>query len=1180
MSKHLLAATSATIAVSLGAVTSAQPDDAWNNLNVIQVNTEKPRATMISYADEASARSDDRSRSPWFKLLNGDWKFHWSKNPASRPKQFHKPGFDDSGWGTIPVPSNWQVHGHGTPIYTNVEYPHPKNPPHAPTEYNPVGSYRTTFTVPDEWDGREVLIHFAGVSSAFYLWVNGNRIGYSEGSRTPAEFDITPHLQDGENQLAVEVYRWCNGSYFEDQDFWRLAGIFRDVYLWSRDDVHIRDFEVDTDLDENYRDATLSVDVELAGPADGYKVNVKLLDADGKTVVDETAAHPNAKLELDLVNPHKWNAESPYLYKLLLTLQDRGGRMIEVVPCDVGFREVEIRGSIFLINGVPVKLKGVNRHETEPDTAHVVTREGMLEDVKLFKQFNINAVRTCHYPDDPYFYTLCDRYGIYVMDEANLEAHAARELSGKAEWVPTQMNRIKRMAERDKNYPSIVIWSLGNEAGKGAGPDAMTKWLHAMHPDRPVHCEYDNGPADMHSRMYAGPNWDGGDSRPSVLCEYTHAMGNSNGNLKEYWHDNIYKKPHHMGAFVWDWADQGIRQPVPQEHADRIGVGPVEKTFFAYGGWWEDAAGFKHNGNFCMNGLVSSDRQPHSGLYAIKYVHRNIHVEAVDAAAGEFLIQSWFDFTNVEDLADGRWELHANGSKVAGGELDDLDIAPRTEKNVTIALPKLERLPGTEHLVTFTFTAKDGYSPLVPTGHEISWAQFVVAEAAPRDVQADLPHVAVDDSDRRVTMDAGDVSVTIDKRSGVLTSYKHEGRELIERGFVFDFWRALTDNDDGRGAYKKYTSEAWRDAPASWDINMAQVRRLDRGAVRVVFNGELPAVKGSAQLMYTVYGNGEVEVGMAYEPAMAGGRGPLRFGMQMQVPASMHNVRYYGRGPEATYQDRQFERIGIFQTTVDDMWMDYSQPQENGNRSDVRWVTMTDDAGRGLLFVGKPAINFSAKHYAQDVIEQAKYAFQMERSDAIHVNVDGAQTGVGGNNSWGATPLSEYQLRNEPMAYRFRMMPMDRSTDIDAMLHREPRAYPIEQKLAKHVEAIRNAEVAVASSEERGKNNLATHAVDGNIATRWCASGGELPQWLQIRLDDVTAIKKVVVTWEKRGAYQYAIDSSIDGKRWTTRVDRTGNREATRVTTDEVNAKAGYIRVRVTGTLDGQWASISEVSVQ
>ena len=1141
----------------------AQPE--WDNLKVIQLNTEKPHAEMMTFATKAAALTQDRTQSPWFKLLNGDWKFNWSENPANRPTNFFKPNFDDSKWKTIPVPSNWQVHGYGTPIYTNVKYPHPNNQPNAPHDYNPVGSYRTTFTVPTDWKGRTTHIKFDGVNSAFYLWVNGKKVGYSEGSRTPAEFNITKYLKAGENQLAVEVYRWCNGSYFEDQDFWRLAGIFRDVYLWSRDNVSIRDFEVDVDLDATYTHAKLDLSVELAGSTAGAKVNAQLLDADGKEVFNKAVTQKG--LSINVTNPRKWNAEDPYLYQLLLTLS-KGGETVEVVPWSVGFREIEIKAAVFLINGVAVKMKGVNRHEHEPDTAHTVSREAMLRDIKLFKQFNINAVRTCHYPNDPYFYRLCDIYGIYVMDECNLESHDKRAISGMAEWIPTQMNRIQRMVERDKNYTSIVIWSLGNEAGDGAGPKAMYEWLREEHPDRPVHCEYDydHDSADMVSRMYTGPGWNAGTAKPSVLCEYTHAMGNSNGNVKEYW-DYIYSNDHHMGGYVWDWADQGLRMPVPAEFKKNVGTGPVKETFYAYGGWWEDAKGWHHDDNFCMNGLVSADREIKPGLYVMKYAYRNIHVTAVDAAAGKFKVKNWFAFSNIKDLADGSWELLANGHVVASGQIPALDVAARQEAEFSIPLPKLEKTIGTEYLLSLSFTAKEGYSSLVKPGHEVSWGQFVVSAETPEKITGRMPRAKISDG-KEIIAGTQELTLKFNKATAMLTSMNYKGKEMIQRGFSPDFWRALTDND--RPSFRKFSDPKWQDTQLT-SIE-STIQKIGPDAVRVVFNAKLSGTGGAAQLAYTIYGNNEVEVAMAYKPGS--GKGPQRFGLELLLSKDYENVTYYGRGPNPTYQDRKFERIGIFQTTVDDMWVDYSEPQENGNHENTRWVAMTDSDGKGLLFIGNPQINFGAKHYAQDVIQEAKYAFQMERSDSIHLNIDGAQNGVGGNDSWGATPLRSYIMGNKEMSYSFRMMPIESIKDADRKMMQRPQPYPITVPMPE----IKGDHVTASSSED---GNEAAHAADGDKNTRWCAEGGSLPQWIQIKLDSATHVKKVMIEWEENGVYQYTISGSVNGKKWVQLVDQSKNKQSTSKTIETVKSdKLKFVRITVTGTPQSKWASIKEIGVK
>lgn len=1163
-------------AVSLAA------DEEWDNLDIIQVNTEAPHATLTPYADVESAMADQREDSVWIKLLNGDWKFHWSENPASRPRGFYKQDFDDADWAEIPVPSNWQMHGYGTPIYTNIKYPHPNKPPKAPHEYNPVGSYRRSFEMPEEWQGRRVFIHFEGVNSAFKLWVNGREVGYSQGSRTPAEFDISEYLRPGANLLAVEVYRWCDGSYLEDQDFWRLAGIFRDVYLVSRGASYIRDFEVDTDLDDKYQAATVSIAVDLAGAASGNSLLAEIYDSDGKLVESREAgiAAGSARFVFLLENPELWNAEHPYLYTLLLRLKSRGGDLVEVVPCKVGLREVEIERGVFKINGVATKLKGVNRHEHEPDTAHAVTRAGMEEDLRIMKRFNVNAIRTCHYPDTPYFYKLCDKYGFYVMDEANIECHDARHLSGREEWVPSQMNRCKRMAERDKNHPCVVIWSLGNESGKGAGPQAMYQWLRERHADRPVHCQYSNGNADISSRMYASPNWRGRGDRPIVLCEYTHAMGNSNGNLKEYW-QNIYSMKKHIGGFVWDWADQGIREPVPQEYRQRIGTGPVKDTFFAYGGWYQmkhwGEIRFHNDDNFCMNGLLSSDRVPHPGFYAIKYVYRNVHVEPVDAAAGKFRIRNWFDFSNVKDMVAGEWILQKNGRTVASGEIEDLDIAPHTEKEIDLRLPKMEDEAASEYLLGFSFKARPGYSPLVPAGHELAWDQFVCRPMSPpAESNPDGKGLKIVRTEGAASVAGEDFELAFNMDKAVLSSFKHRGTELVQNAFIPDFWRALTDND--RASFKQFVSPEWENAADSWVVDQAQVEQLADGVVRVLFDAKLPQVKGACRIVYTIYQDGQVAVTMAYKPILQGLKGPFRYGLKARIPSELDHVEYYGRGPAPTYSDRDFERIGIFSTSVDEMWVDYSEPQENGNRSDVRYVAFTDKDEQGLLFVADETINFGAKHYAQDVIQDAKYSFQMERSDAIHVNIDAMQVGVGGNNSWGATPLRKYQLKNEPVTYRFRMVPISSLEEIPSYMRSSPKTYPVGGPPVTGDPFKDMGLKAVASSYQT--ENIAANIRDGDSSTRWCAVSEELPQWCILSLDGHRSFEEVAIEWEFEGPYKYKLEASENSRDWTLLADRTDNDDSSRTTVDKVSGQAKYLRVTVTGCPKGQWASIREVTVR
>jgi len=1028
MEKNLLVMTMLALAAF-----PAHGNEWWDDLSVLQVNTEQPHSTMMTYPDAALAIKGERTASPWFKLLNGDWKFNLSENPEKRPAEFFKTDFDDSSWKTIPVPSNWHIHGYDTPIYINSKYPFRPEPPKAPRSFNPVGSYRLQFDLPAGWDKRRTIINFDGVNSAFYIWVNGQQVGYSEDSRSPAAFDITKYVIPGSNQLAVEVYRWSNGSYFECQDFWRLAGIFRDVYLWSRADTAVRDFRVNVDLDEKYVDGTLTVKSEILKPA-GHKVEFSLLDAKGKTVAEgKMDAQAETVWKAALESPHKWSAEHPYLYQLLITLKDGGGKTVEVVPNMVGFRKIEIKGTEFLINGVPVKIKGVNRGEHHPDTAQYVDHQTMLKDVTILKQFNFNAVRSEHYPFDPYFYELCDRYGLYVMDEANIECHGDRSLSGKEEWVPTQMNRLQRMVERDKNHPCVIIWSLGNESGGGIGPKTMYEWLRAHHPDRPVHSEYSNSTADMQSDMYPSPGWGTQGDRPHVMCEYTHAMGNSNGNLKEYG-DGIYGSKTLMGGFVWDFIDQGVRLPVPKDYAKNIGKGPVKETFFAYGGWWRPKKGIRTDGNFCMNGLVAADRTIRPGMYAMKYVQRNIHVTPVDLATGKFKVKNWFDFSNIKDKADGKWELVVNGRVFKSGSIPALDVPARGEAEFALTLPIAEAPEGAEILLNLSFTAKEGYSPLVPVGHEISWEQFQIREL-PKATVSDkkLPKLEFEQSDEKIEIKGSGFTVSFDRAKGQLASYKSGDQELIARGFVPDFSRALTDNDFK--SVKKFVDPRFS---GKQEIQSCVAERKADDAVLIRITSNIAPNFAALSLTYCVYGDGSMDVSYECKPLTKGNMGPIRYGIQMLLPEDMDRVTYYGRGPQATYIDRMFERIGVYETTVDDMWVEYSKPQENGNRTGVRWVTLMRKNGVGWLFAGDPEFAFGAGFYSHGAMQGASHSFQMTRSNTVHLNIDYAQAGVAGINSWGKTPLQKYQLKNEPIKYAFRMMPLVGKANADDLLKTRP----------------------------------------------------------------------------------------------------------------------------------------------
>jgi beta-galactosidase len=1037
----------ALFAVLIGVGSAAQRPE-WDNPLIVKVGIEKPHATMMVYPTAGLARTGQKTQSPWFQSLNGTWKFQGSLRPADRPLDFYRADFNDAAWRTIPVPSTWQMHGFDIPIYTNIIYPWPQDPaapPNVPKDFNPVGSYRRTFTVPPAWKGRTVYLHFAGVDSAFYAWVNGVKLGYNEDSRTPAEFNITQHLKDGANLLAVEAYRFGDGAFLEDQDMWRMSGIYREVFLWSVADRHVQDFEIRTELNSTYTDAELKVKA-LVDNSGRCALSAELLDAAGGTVGNAAApCVEQTELTMKVPGVKKWSAESPYLYKLLLTLKDSGGEIIEVIPQNVGFRKVEIKSGRFMINGRPILIKGVNRHEHSEISAKTVDRASMINDIEIMKRFNVNAVRTSHYPNQPDWYALCDQYGLYVMDEANIEAHHYGNdpnnlLMNSPEWTEAFMDRVQRMVERDKNHPSVVFWSMGNETGDGLNARLTYQWAKRRDPSRPFHYEGSSsqgGPnSDINSFMYPSPQEVKllAAKRPEVpliLCEYSHAMGNSSGGLKEYW-DIFYSGTNAQGAFVWDWVDQGIRVPVPGEYR----MNTANAYFYAYGGWWEDKTGIRNDNNFNNNGLVSANRTPHPGLWAIKYVYRYLHAAPVDLAGGRIRVRNWWHFTNARDVAEGTWTVKAEGTAVATGRLPELDIAPGEEKDFTIPLPRLEARPGIEYWLDLSFTLK-GNTQWAKKGHEIAWEQFKLPlqQAAPAMELADTPPISVKDEPDFVEVVGRDFSLRFSKTDGVITSYSFRGTPLLERGPRPDFWRAATDNDIGawkamREAVEKDPKRnirLWRDAGSLCKVTGVRVQKAGGSTAKIIVRALLPEPGASVTTDYTIFGSGDIVVEMRYEPGKEERAMMPRFGSELAVAPGLENITWYGRGPVETYIDRQFERLGVYRSTVDKEWVEYMRPQENGNKTDVRWVALTNAQGLGLLAVGAPTLSVAARHFTKDDMERAGYTFQMQRHPEIFLNLDWKQMGVGGIDSWSpnALPMEPYRIPSgQAYSYRYRLSPV------------------------------------------------------------------------------------------------------------------------------------------------------------
>lgn len=1033
----------------------------WDDPAVLQIGAERPHATMMVYPDAALARERRRERSPWFQSLNGRWKFHYARSPAERPEAFFRPDFRDAAWPEIRVPSNWELEGFGIPIYSNSRYPFvvDRRDPRVPAGDNPVGSYRRTFTIPEAWTGRRVLLHFAGVDSAFYVWLNGERIGYSEDSRTPAEFDITARVKSGPNVLALEVYRWSDGSYLEDQDMFRLSGIYRDVYLWSPPQQHIRDFEVRTDLDAAYHDATLTIALAIGNAADrsaSLRVAAELLDERGRAVPMPGAVsvdvpgrgETNRTITARVAAPAKWSSETPSLYTLLLTLGDGNRRTLEVVPVRIGFREVEIREGRVLVNGQAILFKGVNRHEHSPETGHALDRALMTRDIELMKQYNVNSVRTSHYPNDPLFYELCDEYGLYVMDEANIESHGFglgtdNRMANDPAWMASHVDRVKRMMERDKNHPSIIMWSLGNEAGDGPNLAAAYQWAKGRDGSRPVHYQgssRNRGPnSDINSFMYPAPKDVIERSRqrpdqPYIACEYVHAMGNSVGGLKEYW-DIFYSGTNAQGAFVWDWVNQGIRQPLPAGAASyREDAG----SFLAYGGYWEDHLGQHHDGNFSQNGLIAADRRPHPSLDAIKYVYRYVHAAPVDLPSGRISVRSWFDFINAGDLVEGTWEVIENGVPSASGALPALDVGPRKQLDVSLPLPKTTARPGIERLLNVRFMLKAD-TPWAKRGHVVGWEQWSLeaGAAAPSPAAGSIPDLQIVDSAGMSRFIGPGFALVFDRLNGVINSYSYKGVKLLDRGPVPDFWRASTDND--RGAWKSLAAQAkkdpaldimvWRHAGPSWKVKDVQVQRIGPGSASVTVQADLPAVGATYTMKYVISGAGDVRVDGAYSPGDRTLAMMPRFGMELAVAPGLEHMTWYGRGPSETYVDRAFEPIGIYRSTVAEAWVEYSRPQENGNKVDVRWIELRNAQRIGLRVDGEVPLSVAARHVTKDDMERAAYSFELPRRREIYLNVDLKQMGVGGIDSWTrlAYPMEPYRIPpDRPHSYAFVLSPVSR----------------------------------------------------------------------------------------------------------------------------------------------------------
>ncbi|SFU56134.1 beta-galactosidase [Pustulibacterium marinum] len=1015
-----------------GALNAQQAKNEWENPTVLDRNKEEGHAQFVVYNSEKAAQSGEHSSSEFYKSLNGTWKFSVVKTPKERPTDFFKTNLDDSSWDDIKVPSNWELEGFDTPIYTNVKYPFPKNPPFIDESYNPVGSYRTTFTVPADWDEKEVILHFGSISGYAKIYVNGEEVGMTKASKTPAEFDVTEFLKEGENLLAVQVFRWHDGSYLEDQDFWRLSGIERDVYLQALPKLTVWDYFVKAGLDDSYTDGNLDATVDLR-KFEGNKnrkaeVTFTLVDAAGKKVYTETK-EVGKKDEIVNFNTtikevHKWSDETPYLYSY--TISWKGNKSdLAVIAGKTGFRRVELKNAQLLVNGNAVQVHGVNLHEHHGTKGHVPDEAMMRKDMELMKQFNINSIRMSHYPHGSELYDLADEYGFFIVDEANIETHAmgaewqggfdkSKHPAYLPEWAPAHLDRIKRMAERDKNHPSVILWSMGNECGNGPVFYDAYKWLKKYDDTRLVQFEQagENEDTDVVCPMYPGIDYmtkyaNATDkTRPFIMCEYSHAMGNSNGNFQEYFYI-IDNSPHMQGGFIWDWVDQGL---LAEENG---------QEFWAYGG---DLGGedLQNDENFCANGLVSADRTVHPAIYEVKKVYQPIKFNFDN---GKLSIKNGYFYTNLNAFSFG-WELLKNGEIADQGTFT---INGEPQSTVSKSIDVSVDATAEYFLNVYAYTTEG--TDLVPAQHEQARAQFSLGEKNFFDfvstINSDKKALKISKSKEVLAFEANGVEGTFDLVNGVISSYHFKGEnEMITAYPTPYFWRAPTDNDFGNGMPSKL--EIWKNAHKNPTVTSVEVGKQTETGLPVKVSFELSEAKVPYTVEYLIQNDGTIKVTAAID--MEGKDLPEipRFGMRMQLPGAYNDLEFYGRGPWENYSDRKDAAfIGTYQSTVEDQFVwEYIRPQENAFKTDVRWVSFTKNDGTGIQITGTQPIGFSALNVSTESLDPGKTKDQRHTTDVhpedkVYIHLDYKQRGLGGDDSWGRYPHKPYLLLDDSYSYSY-----------------------------------------------------------------------------------------------------------------------------------------------------------------
>ena len=1012
---------------------NAQTFKEWMDPEINAVNRAPMHSNFFAYENAETANQGIKEKSENFMSLNGLWKFFWVKDADARPTDFWKTDFNDKGWDKLQVPAVWELNGYGDPIYVNVGYAwrnqYKNQPPLVPVKENHVGSYRREITVPADWKGKDIIAHFGAVSSNMYLWVNGKFVGYSEDSKLEAEFDLTPYLKFGQkNLIAFQVFRWCDGTYLEDQDFFRYTGVARDCYLYARNKKRIDDIRVTPDLDKEYKNGSLAVSLNLKGSGN---VLLELLDAKNQVVASsEVKGSGKVSATLHLENPSKWSAETPYLYTLRASLKE-GSQTKEVVPVKVGFRKIELKNAQLLVNGQPVLFKGADRHEMDPDGGYVVSRERMLQDIQIMKQFNLNAVRTCHYPDDNYWYELCDKYGIYVVAEANVESHGMgyekASLAKNPSYKKAHLERNQRNVQRGFNHPSIIFWSLGNEAGYGPNFEAAYDWIKAEDPSRAVQYEQANydGKTDIYCPMYANYEScikyceDDSKQKPLIQCEYAHAMGNSQGGFKEYW-DIIRKYPKYQGGFIWDFVDQSCRW-----------TGKNGKMIYAYGGDFNrfDAS----DNNFCDNGLISPDRKPNPHMYEVGYFYQNIWTTAKDLSQGEIAVYNENFFRDLSAYAL-EWDVTKDGKVVRSGRVENLNVAPQT--TATVKLDWGPTCKCAEWLLNVRYVQKN-QEGVIPAGHVVAKAQLVINPYQQPDMKLDnvkhmnqevVAPVADDSNSNCLNITGEHFNIQFNKATGYMDRYTVDGKEMILEGAALtpNFWRAPTDNDFGAGLQKKYS--VWKNP----EIKLVSLKHeMQDNRVVVAAEYEMKEVSARLALTYTINNAGAVKVTQKMTAdKQAKVSDMFRFGMQLVMPEEYEQISYYGRGPVENYSDRKTATdLGIYHQTVDEQFYAYIRPQENGTKSDIRWWKQLDASGSGLEFVAEAPFSASALHYTMESLdsgwEKTQYhSNEVEKAPLTNVLIDKAQMGLGCITSWGTLPLPEYRLPYGDYEFTFIMTPV------------------------------------------------------------------------------------------------------------------------------------------------------------